>query len=233
MTIAIAGRGLLLALVGATVVGCGPSDEAKRKADSAVAAAAQTKAITQAGEVISARREAQLFLDSARAAFVAKHASVAAKRLSDAAAFTRRQADTATGAAKKALVGSADELDRLSTRIARGAVKSVNTLDYAFARTHLAEARFHHERALAAWHGPNTASAGAEIVMATDHLERAISDARQTASAETKSGIADARSLATKLARGASVAPTEVDSALATLDKEINGLATTVAKLKK
>jgi hypothetical protein len=225
-------REIALAILVVAVTGCGPSEEARRKTDSAVAAAAQAKAATRAGEVISARREAQTYLDSARAGFVAKNSAVASKELRDAAGFTRGQADSATGAAKKALANSADELDRLATQVTKGAVKSVKTLDYAFSRTQLAESQYHHERAVAAWRGTKAAAAGAELVMVADHFERAIADAGQTASESAKKAVADTRALAAKLMQGTTVVPADVESTFAAMDKEVRNLMTTAAKLK-
>lgn len=225
-------RGIALAILVVAVAGCGPSEEARRKADSAVAAAAQAKAATQAGEVISARREAQTYLDSARAGFVAKNSAVASKALRDAAAFTRQQADSATAPAKKALASSADELEKLATRVTKGTVKSVKTLDYAFARTQLAEAQLHCTRALNAWHATNAAATGAEIVMLTDHFERAVADAGQPLAATTQQTVAAARALAGKLTQGASVVPVDVESTLAAMDREVHSLMATAAKLK-
>jgi hypothetical protein len=212
---------------------CGPSEKARREMDSAVAAAAQAKATTQAGEVISARREAQAYLDNARAGFIAKKRTVASEALRDAAAFTRRQADSATGAAKDALTRSADELDRLATQVAKSTVKSVKTLDHAFARTQLAEAQFHHERAAAAWGAAQAGVAGAELIMVTDHFERAIADAGQSASQPLDQAIADARALGSKLMQGGTVVPADVESTLTMLDSEIRGLVSTVGKFQR
>jgi hypothetical protein len=213
-------------------VGCGPSENARKEAERAAAAAAQARATTQAGEVIGARQEAQAQLDSARAAFLAKQTTIASKELKAAAAFTRTQADSATGTAKDALSNSAAELQRLATRVTKRSVKSVKTLDYAFARTQLAEAQYHHERALDAFQQAKPAAAGAELVMAADHFERALTDAGQTATEPAKQAIADARSVASKLASGAPVAQADLESALAAFEKQVQSVAATTTKLK-
>lgn len=222
----------VIALVAVAAVGCGPSEESQRRADSAALAAAKEKVATQAGEVLGARREAQMYFDSARAAFVAKNRPVAAKALRDAAAFTRQQADSAIAPAKKALTSSADELEKLAGRVTKGTVKSVKTLDYTFARTQLAEAQFHCTRALNAWHATNAATAGAELMMLVDHFERAASDAGQPLATTTQQTVAAARTLADKLTHGTTVVPVDVESTLAAMDKEVHGLMTKAAKLK-
>ena len=162
-------------LVGATA--CGPSEFAKRRADSAVAAAAKAHVVKDAGEVIGARREAQTFFDSARASFILKHRVAASKNLRDAAAFTRQQSDSAAGLDKDALAKSAKELDRLATGIANGTVRSVKTLDNALARAQLAEAQYHYTRMLRAWNRHDAGVAGAELTMSIDHFDRGASDA--------------------------------------------------------
>ncbi len=222
-----------LAILVVAAVGCGPSEEAQRKADSAVAAAIKAKASTQAGEVIGVRREAQTHFDSARAAFMSKNNAAASKELREAGSFIRGHTDSATGAAKKALASSAVELERLAAQVTKGAVKSVKTLGYAFSRTQLAEAQYHQERAVAAWRGSKAGIAGAELVMVADHFERAMADAGQVASESSTKAVADVRALASKLTQGTAVGPADVESTLAAIDKEIRGLVGTVAKLKR
>jgi len=219
---------VVMALLVVAVAGCGPSDEAKRMADSAVAAAARANARSAAGDVISARREAQALLDSARAAYVAGNCTVAAKGLRDAATFSLAQADSATGAAKDALASSAAELERLSTRVTRGAVTSVKTLDSVFARTHMAEAWYHQQRAVVAWRGPNGAQAGAELIMVADHLDRAMADAGRVESESAKTAIADARALGSKLAQGIAVQPADVAATFTAVEREVANLFATL-----
>ena len=215
----------------ASTVGCGPSQESQRKADSAIAAA-QAKVVTQAGEVLSARREAQTYFDNARKAFVAKRGADASKALRDAAAFTRQQAVSATTPAKEALTSSANELDKLASRVTAGAVKSVKTLDYAFARTQLAEAQLHCTRALSAWGATDAAATATEMIMLVDHFERAAADAGQPLATSTQQTLDMTRSLADKLTRGGSVIALDVEPTLTAMDKEVHSLMTKTAKLK-
>jgi len=219
-------------LVVAATIACGPSDAAKRRADSAVAAAAKAHVISQAGEVIGARREAQIFFDSARASFVLKHRAAAARSLRDAAAFTRQQSDSAAGMDKDALGASAKELERLATRISRGAVTSVKTLDYAIARTQLAEAQHHYTRMIAAWNKNDAGVAGAELTMAIDHFDRGVSDAGLHLATATQATLADVRTLAREMTSGAIVNAADVEKTLTAFDSELQNTSTIVAKKK-
>jgi hypothetical protein len=226
-------RGAALAALFVAGAAYGPSAEDRRRTDSAVAAAAQAKVVTQAGEVLSMRREAQSYFDAARGAFVVKDRGAASRGLRDAAAFARSQADSATEPAKKALAASADELTRLATRVSNGSLKTVKSLDYAFARTQLAEAQLHCTRALDAWKKANPGATSAETAMLTDHFERAAVDAGKPLSASAKQAIVAARSLAGKLTQEANVPQADVEAVLGAMDKEVHGMMATAARLKR
>lgn len=235
MTIHIAVRVAAAGLIAVALAGCGPSEEAQRAKDSAVASAAQAaqaKVISQAGEVLAARREAQDHLDSARAAFVAKDMESASASIREAATFARTHADSAAEPARKALVSSAVELDALAARVAKKGVRSVGTLDEAFARLNLAEAQLHCTRALDAWKAQKNGVTAAEIVMITDHFERAAADANVKLDSSATQAIALARAVGTKLSQGAAVPAGEVDAALARLDKAIHAPAAFAKKIQ-
>ena len=226
-------RAVTVAIVvaAAVVAACGPAQEARQRADTVATKERATRS-TQAGDVMGARREAQSYLDSARAALLAKNVQAASKELREAAAFTRSQADSAAESAKKALIASADELDRLATRVANKSVKTVKTLDLAFARTQIAEAQFHSARAMDAWKAAKAGATSAEMVMVADHFERAAVDAGQHLDASAQQAVASGRSVAAKLAQGVTVPRTDVDSALASMDKQVRRLAASIGKLK-
>jgi hypothetical protein len=236
MTIHTGARIGAASLIAAALVGCGPSQDAQRAKDSAVAAAAQAaqaKVISQAGEVLTARREAQAHLDSARTAFVARNMASASASLREAATFARAHADSAAEPAKKALVSSAVELDALAARVAKKGVRSVSTLDDAFARLNLAEAQLHCTRALDAWKDQKTGVTAAEIVMITDHFERAAADANVKLDSAAKQSVTVARAVANKLSQGAAVPAGEVDSALTALDKAIHAPSKFAKKIQE
>ncbi|HVX38603.1 MAG TPA: hypothetical protein VHB25_03435 [Gemmatimonadaceae bacterium] len=219
-------------LAGAGIVACGPSKTAREAAESATAAI-QNKAVTAAGEVFGARREAQAMFDSARARFVAKDNAGAATNLRDAATFTRQQAGNATGSAKDALTASADELDRLATSVAAGEVKNVEQIDRATGRAQLAEASFHSANAMNAWKNKDLATAGAELLMLTDHYSRGASDLGQPLTGPALATLTNARTLAVNLTKGATVVPADVDSTLASLNGAVNTMIASARKITK
>lgn len=217
-------------LVAGTLIACGPSDAAKRRADSAVASATKAHVVSQAGEVLGARREAQAFFDSARASFLLKHRAAASASLRDAAAFTRTQAERASGLDKDGLANSAKELDRLATSVGNRSVKSVKTLDYAFARTQVAEAQYHYTQMLAAWKKRDGGVAGAELTMAIDHLDRGVSDAGLRLPTEAQATLVEVRSLAREMTKGSVLVAADVEKTLTTFDAELQRITTLVAK---
>ena len=214
------------------MVACGPSVETRRAADTTLAAVVQAKAVIQGGEVMSARREAQAYFESARDSFLAKSSSGAANALRDAALFTRQESDSAASPAKEALAKSADELDRVATQVAIGSVASVRQLDHTFARAQLAEAQLHCVRAIDAWNNKNGAATGAELAMLADHFERGASDAGQTLGEATQKSLAGARLVASELLQGIPVAPVTIDASLAAMDREVHNLMETASRLK-
>ena len=219
-----------LIIVGA--IACGPSETARKAAESATAAI-QNKAVTAAGEVFGARKEAQTLFDSARARFLAKDNAAAAADLRDAATFTRQEADKAAQPAKDALVASADELERLATSIAAGQVKSVDELDHATGRAQLAEANFHCTSALDAWKTKDGPTTGAELLMIADHFTRGASDLGTPLTGATKDAVDKARSLAVNLTKGATVLPADVDAVLSSLDNALHSAMANSRKITK
>jgi hypothetical protein len=216
----------------AAATACGPSESAKRRADSAVAAAVKAHVVKDAGEVIGARREAQSFFDSARASFMLKHRTAASKSLRDAAAFTRQQSDSAAGLDKDAFLTSAKELDRMAAGVTNGTVRSVKTLDNAIARAQLAEAQYHYTRMIAAWNRHDAGVAGAELTMSIDHFDRGVSDAGLHLAATTQATLAEVRTLTAEMTKGAILNAADVEKTLSLFDNELQRVTTIVSKKK-
>jgi hypothetical protein len=229
MTMTFSAAAFAAAVVASVVAACGPP---KTNGAESAAAAAKTKAMTQAGDVMLARREAQLYFDSARASFMADRNKTAARSLRNAALFIRHHADSSADPAKATLRASSVELDRLATRAANGAVRSVKSLDLAFARAQLAESQYHCVRALDAWKSKDGPATGSELMMLLDHFERAAVDAARPLSLSAREMITNTRALALKLVQGETITAAYVDSTLASTDEEVHKLAAIVARLK-
>lgn len=192
-----------LAVLGAS---CARGPEAGSKTDTAQAAAAPT--VTASPGALATRREAQETFDSARAAFQKKDFAAAKTELANAASFMRNQVQEAQSGAVPALQRAAAVFDTLATQVSAGTVDA-KTLDRAFARANRAEAEHHLLRAKDALAKSDNSRGGEELTMSVDHLERAMQDAGRQADAAVKSAMANARTLAGQMMKGAAAAPDE------------------------
>jgi hypothetical protein len=215
------------ALLLVTIGGC------RQAADKSAAKTADTTpaVTTQAGEVMGARREAQVNLDSARAAVLARDYASASVQLRSAADFIRGHADNAVEPAKQPLVDATATLTRLANTVEKGGL-TMRQLDQAFARANLAEARYHCTRALDAWKATNAGGTASEILMIADHFERAAQESGVKLSAADQNVVANARTMAAKLGQGTQLSGNDVEGALTTLDKQVHALEMKVVRPK-
>jgi hypothetical protein len=191
-----------LAVLGAS---CARGPEAGSKTDTAPAAA---PTVTASPGALATRREAQETFDSARAAFQKKDFAAAKTELANAASFMRNQVQEAQSGAVPALQRAAAVFDTLATQVSAGTVDA-KTLDGAFARANRAEAEHHLLRAKDALAKSDNSRAGEELTMSVDHLERAMQDAGRQADAAVQSAMANARTLAGRMMKGAAATPDE------------------------
>jgi hypothetical protein len=180
---------------------CGPAERPK----------ADTTAIplqTSPGALAS-RHECQASLDSARTALVTKDAEACVANLARAATFFRAEIHSAPPDTRAALSATAEEIETLVANIAKGRPRTPRDFDRAFARANAAEADLHLGRARAALMQGDHVRAGEELLMATDHLERAAKDGRLRRDSVVQTAIAHTKSLAGEMIRGMSAVPDE------------------------
>ena len=198
----------------------------------ALASAMPAPAVAQGqqGGALATRQEAQAAFDSARASFVKQDFQAAADALRRAANFLSTQAGTAEAGAKGAFAEAARGLDELSQDVEKGGVKTAEALDRAFARAHQAEAHNHYLRAKDALTRKENTTAGEEMLMAADHLERGAKDAGERLKGGSVTAVQHARATAGKLIRNTRLAAEEVDKDVAALGKEIERLSATLRR---
>jgi hypothetical protein len=206
-----------LAVLGAS---CTRGPEAGSKSDTAQAA---PPVVTASPGALASRREAQETFDRARAALERKDFTSAKTELANAAAFMRTQAQEAQSDAKAGLERAAAAFDTLATSVSTGTVQA-KTLDRAFASANRAEAEHHLLRAKDALAKNDNARTGEELTMSVDHLERAVRDAGRQADAALKSAMADARTLAGEMMKGAAATPDEAKKVTDQLGDQIRRL---------
>ena len=187
--------------VGLAVIGCGPT---KRPEPDTTAIPLQ-----ESPGALASRHECQASLDAARSALVRQDADACLANLARAATFFRAEAESAPVDARTDLRASAEELETLVANIARSRPRTPRDFDRVFTRANAAEAALHLGRARIAMIENDHVRAGEELLMATDHLERAVKDARLRGDSVVASAIANTKSLASEMVRGMAAVPDE------------------------
>ncbi len=172
---------------------------------------------------LTSRHEAQDDLDAARDALDRHDAAAASASFRTASLFYARLAERADVPARARLATVAEELKALSASLGGGKGVRSSVVDQAIIHANVAEAEHHRLQALDAWAKRDRSNAADQLVMAVDHLERALSDAHQ-ATPEARTVLDDARRAATALLKESTLPATAVDAAVSELGKEIQVL---------
>lgn len=162
-----------------------------------------TASVSQAGAPAAASADA--LLDSARVAWMARDTTEASRLLDEAAALLRAQAGAAPVAARTPLRKAATALDSAARAAAHRTLASSMALDTVFARAQYAEARLRLERARDAWGAGERTRAGTELAGGLDELLAAAGRVGETLDARTTATLSSSRTMATRLADGATV----------------------------
>lgn len=157
------------------VAACGPTRE-DRAPDARSGTPDDSGNVRLAGGAIATRDEAQGQLDAARRLLIQDDTTGAAAELRLAAEFFRRHADAAPGPAADDLRLVASLLQVLATDVAAGRVRDPAMLDSLYVLVQTAEAEYHRSIAVERWAAHDTVTTGEELVMASDHFERALRD---------------------------------------------------------
>ena len=154
---------------------CGPTHE-ERTPGTRSGTPDDSEHVRLAGGAIASRREAQDQLDAARRLLMSDDTTGAAAELRLAAEFFRRHADAAPGPAADDLRLVASLLQALATDVAAGRVRDPAMLDSLYVLVQTAEAEYHRAIAVERWAAHDSVATGEELVMASDHFERALRD---------------------------------------------------------
>jgi hypothetical protein len=189
--------------------------------------AIDTTAITfdEPKDVLGTRQECQLALDSARRALIRNNIDGCTTNLADAAAFFRAEATKAAPDARSALIEAATGIETLLANIAHARTRTPRDFDRVFAKAHTAEVRLHLSHFRVALFEHDHRRAGEELLMATDHLERATRDARLRDDRAVNAAIANAHSLALEMVRGTSIVPDEATRVTGEISVAIDRIA--------
>lgn len=167
------------------------------------------------------RREAQALLDSASGRLSAGETAGAAALLNRAAAFYLVQASSPPSGGTAGLLIAAESLDVIASRLRHGAAVSPEELRMLSARANLAEAERHGALASVAWCTRSKASAGDQLLMAADHVERAATDGGITTPYRMHRLLAEMRGLAAALQVEPGVDVQALDEPMADLHMQV------------
>jgi hypothetical protein len=165
--------------------------------------------------------EPSLHMHQAHESFLKKEYGATTNDLRKAAGYLHIAARNASSETKAALTASAYELDSLATDVQAGRVKSVKSLDTAFARAEHALGADYHAKAKAALNAKHHAMAGHYLRSAVNHVE----DAAKWSGHELESGtVATAkgvRSVAGKLIDGSGCIVDEAEKGITWVGDEV------------
>ncbi len=173
---------------------------------------------------IADRHEAQVLLDSARAALPLGRTDLAADLLRRAASFFDVQAISPPSAGTQDLLDAARSLEAAAAALGRGRAVDVTRIARISAHANLAEAERHGALAAVAWSTHSMESIRDELTMAVDHVERAAVDGGLILPVSTRDLLAEIHALVRTLAtvRGQDVH--SLDEPLTSLHIEVSAL---------
>lgn len=212
----------------AILAGCGRKGEEAKETSTAAA-----PAVVESKGVVPSRHEAQEHFDSARVLFVAKDNAGAASELRAASAFLREHADSAIGESRKLMLDAVAALDKLSVDVEKNTVRTISTLELAFARAQRAEAKRHSAAALEAWKKNEYSLTATELTYAIDHLERAVRDANVKLSDNQEKVMSEARDVARELMQNGVSASRDAGKTIEALGKQIDEIGMGIDKIRK
>ena len=165
----------------------------------------------------------------ARESFLMTDAKTASMELRKAAVHVRIAASHATERAKKNLVYSEHELERMARRIENGTLKSVDEFDLATARALHAMADYQYIKAADAWRKREAQLSGQYLRAAANNLERAAARTDSRMRAASAEVARESRLISTKMIDGAKIAVDDVGAGIEKMGREIEHLGKRVA----
>jgi len=153
------------------------------------------------------------------------NASAAGAQIHKAAALLKKEANQAQGRSKQWMLESYQELEELSARVQKGAVKTVEELDNTFSRAHAALADYYRQRASDSWTKKTVSETGQALNEAALHLESGWAWSKSKADKASEATIDSAKQVSKKIARGSGWVSTEISRSIDALEREIGKLS--------
>jgi hypothetical protein len=216
-------RLLYISLVLAATPGCRkdtpqPVVDTTAAGPTAALPASTDSLITEAAAgTLAMRSEAQAHFDRSRAALTQRDSKAVASELRGAARLFRSYADSVAGEMSRQVVETARELENTAREAEEGRLLTEAVLLRSFARANRVEAQRHHARAMAAWSAHDTVRTGEEMLMAVDHLERAVKDADVELDSAQRADLDRGRALGARMLNRSAPTANEVDRVMASV----------------
>jgi len=160
------------------------------------------------------------------------NASEASVQICKAAVLLKEEANQAQGRSRQWILESYQELEELSARVQKGAVKTVEELNNTFSRAHAALADYYRQRASDSWTKKTVSEMGQALNEAALHLESAWEWSKKKADKASEATIDSAKQVSKKIAQGSGWASKEISKSIAALEREIGKLSKDTKKLQ-
>ncbi|MGE5255752.1 MAG: hypothetical protein ACM3KE_03720 [Hyphomicrobiales bacterium] len=183
--------------------------------------------------VITFANEARKSFRAAVADFLNRRMRAAAAEIRKGAAYMKLEAARASGDARKALMDSVQELEKLANEVQKAAVSDLNDLQNVFARAEYALARHHYLKAVELRTKGDAQKTGRELMSAADYVDSGQVWLTQKMHEGVSDSVNEARRVAAKMVYGAGATADEVGKAFDGLGKELDKFRSSVAALKK
>jgi len=170
---------------------------------------------------------------SAVAEFLNRELRASATEIRKASAYLKLEAGRAADDAKKALLDSVQELDKLADAVQKGAVTDLKEMQNVFARAEHALARHHYLKAVELRAKNDAQKTGRELQAAADYVDSGQVWLTQKMHEGVADTVNEARRVAAKMVYGTGAAADEVGKAFEGLGKELDKFGSAVAGLKK
>jgi hypothetical protein len=203
------------------------------------AAWAQTKpapdgyVLVEEDVIITFANEPRQSFRAAVAAYLNRQLRAAATETRKAAAYLKLEAGRATGDAKKVLMDSVQELEKLAGDVQKGTVADLKEMQNAFARAEHAIARHHYLKAVELRAKNDAQKTGRALQSAADYIDSGQVWLTQKMHEGVADSVNEARRVAAKMVYGSGAAADEVGKAFEGLGKELDKFGSAVAGLKK
>ncbi len=165
--------------------------------------------------------EPSLHMRQAHESFVKKDYGATTRDLRKAAGYLHIAARNASSETKAALTASAHELETLAADVQAGTVKSVKSLDSAFARAEHALGADDHAKAKTALNAKHPARAGHYLRSAVNHVQDAAKWSGHELERGTVATANDVRLVAGKLIDGSGVVVDEAEKGITWVGDEV------------